>query len=104
MAQTAVVLTIVVASLALAATKLSSVILLSSRDASGFWKNCLEQTPGTMITALIVPDIVSMGRVGLGAAFVTGMVALVSRSMLATVIAGALAAAGIRAIAGAGLL
>jgi uncharacterized membrane protein len=101
-AHIAALLTIIAAALALAATKLASFALLARHRPAGFLKACLDCTPGTMITALIVPDLVSMGRVGLAAAVAAGVVALASRNMVATVVAGALCAAGLRALAGAG--
>jgi uncharacterized membrane protein len=51
-----------------------------------------------MITALIIPDLISMGAIGIVSATITGAVALLTRSMLVTVATGAVAAALIRAV------
>jgi uncharacterized membrane protein len=100
MEQSAVLLTIIAASLAIVTTKLLGFVLLAGWQPRGYWKECLEFAPGTMITALIVPDLISMGLLGMVSAAVTGVVALLTRSMLATVVTGVLAATAIRAVLG----
>ncbi len=92
-----VFLTIAAASAAIISTKLLSLVLLvSKREPNQFVQDCLSHTPGTMISALIIPDLIALGPVGWMAAGVATATAAVTRNMLATVLAGAGAAFIIR--------
>lgn len=98
MEQSDVILTLAVASASIVATKLLSLGLVTGWRPSGFVEQCLKHTPGTMISALIIPDLLSMGALGVLAALVTTGIALASRSMLATVVGGALIAMLLRSL------
>lgn len=93
MEQDIVLIGILVAAAAIVATRLLGLVLVGRLNLPPYLERCLEHTPGTMLTALIVPDLIEMGTVGLTAAIATVLIAIVSRNMLAAVFGGAGSAA-----------
>lgn len=82
----------------IAITKLLSLGLVAGWRPTPFLERCLGFTPGTMLSALIIPDLLSSGVIGILAAILVALVALTTKNMLLSVISGATASVILRAV------
>ncbi len=87
---------VLVAAIAIASTKYLALAGGSTHRLGPLMVESFRHTPGTMIASLILPSLFDMGSIGIMAGIMSVAVALATRSMVATIVAGAASAALLR--------
>ena len=93
-----VFIAIVCAALITYSLRLGGLLLAEKMPQSNAFKRFMNVLPGTILVALVVPGIVSAGRLGWGAALLTALCAYKTNNVLLSMLVGMIIVAAGRAI------